>query len=375
MTPLSQAFRGQRVLVTGHTGFKGSWLALWLHRLGARVTGYSLRPPTEPSHFAAARVADVLEQHVEADVRDADRLAAALRASDPGFVFHLAAQAIVGAAYESPCETFDVNVMGTVNVLEAVRSRARPCVVVVVTSDKCYETPESEGHRSPLGFREDDPLGGADPYSASKGAAEIAVRSYLRSYFRPAEHAGHGVRLASARAGNVIGGGDWSARRIVPDLARAAAAGQPPVIRMPDAVRPWQHVLEPLSGYLALAARLSAEAAPDGGNPHAGGWNFGPPPESCVPVRDLVEAFQARWGGGAWQDASATAPAAGEVRALNLCSDKARGLLGWRPRWNLATALERTVAWYRRYYAAPSADLAAASMDDIAAYEASERLA
>ncbi|HEX7500265.1 MAG TPA: CDP-glucose 4,6-dehydratase, partial [Polyangia bacterium] len=253
---LPAAFAGRSVFVTGHTGFKGAWLSLWLSRLGARVTGYALAPSTEPSAFVAGGVRDVLAAHHEADIRDGERLVQAMRACTPDVVLHLAAQPLVRASYEQPRETFDVNVVGTASVLDAVRALGRPCVVVVVTSDKCYDNREHV-----FGYRETDPLGGLDPYSASKGAAEIVVASYRQSFFPSERVRAHGVKLASVRAGNVIGGGDWAQDRIVADIARSLSSGRPVPVRNPLSLRPWQHVLEPLGGYLLLAARM--QAAPD----------------------------------------------------------------------------------------------------------------
>lgn len=357
---LADAFRDRRVLVTGHSGFKGSWLAIWLHRLGARVTGYSLPPPSDPSNFVAAGVRGVLAGHHEADLRDLPRLTAAVRSADPSVVFHLAAQAIVRDSYAQPRETFETNILGTVNLLEAVRSRNEPCVVVVVTSDKCYEN-----RGQVWGYRECDPMGGYDPYSASKGAAEIVTAAYRRSFFPPEQLATHGVQVATARAGNVIGGGDWAKDRILCDAARALAADQPVPVRNPFAIRPWQHVLEPLSGYLTLAARMLR--SPDAAWGEA--WNFGPRPEDAIPVRQLVEQFVAAWGGGGWVDRSDAAQPH-EAAILRLSIDKALARLNWRPRWPVAEAVARTARWYRRFHDRRDESLLAACHEDIAAYEA-----
>lgn len=358
-----RALAGRRVLVTGHTGFKGSWLALWLARLGAEVTGYSLPPPTEPSHFQAAGVADLLADDRRGDIR-APALAEAVAACDPDVVFHLAAQPILRLSLRQPRETFDVNVSGTAAVLDAVRARGRPCVVIVVTSDKCYR---NEGQ--PWGFREIDPLGGHDPYSASKAAAELVVESYRASFFPPADLGTHGVAVASVRAGNVVGGGDWAAERIVPDAVRALAAGEDLVVRNPAATRPWQHVLEPLAGYLTLAARLLTDPEPG----LAGAFNFGPLTSEEATVAELADALVAGWGSGRW----VAAPDAGrpnvEATTLRIGIDKAVLTLGWRPRWALGETLARIVAWYRRYYDDPSASIRPASLGDIEAYEAALR--
>jgi len=334
-----ECFAGRSVFITGHTGFKGSWLSLWLHRLGARVTGYALDPLTEPNLYTAARVGEVVVADHRCDLREGDRLAVAVEQAAPEFIFHLAAQPLVRESYRIPRETFDVNVIGTASLLEAVRHYDRPCVVVIITSDKCYENQEREA-----GYSESDPMGGYDPYSASKGAAELLVAAYRRSFFPPARLADHGVRVATARAGNVIGGGDWAAERIVTDIVRSLVAGEPVPLRNPDAVRPWQHVLEPLGGYLTLAARLAAEGVAD----LCGPWNFGPREGEELPVRELVERFIGHWGTGSWSDVS-RADQLHEGKILRLRIDKAVAELGWRPRWGIDTTIERTVDWYRRF--------------------------
>jgi len=351
---LADAFAGRRVLVTGHTGFKGSWLALWLHGLGAQVTGYALDPPTDPSHFEAAATGELLERDVRADVRDADALGRAVDESAPEVVFHLAAQALVRFGYREPAETFHVNAQGTVNLLEAVRRAGRPCVVVAVTSDKCYE---NDGRTR--GYVESDPMGGRDPYSASKGAAEIMAAAYRRSFFGPDS----GVRLASVRAGNAVGGGDWAEDRVVPDTIRALTAGHPVRIRNPGAVRPWQHVLEPLSGYLTLAARL---LVPGDREELCGAWNFAPPRDRVLDVRGLVERLIASWGEGTWESAAAPGQPP-ESAYLRLDAAKAERQLGWRPRWTIDEALRRVVEWHRATESARDVSRA-----HIAAYEAAE---
>ena len=335
------AFSGRRVFVTGHTGFKGAWLTSWLLRLGAEVTGYALPPATDPSLFdALGLAADV--RHVVADVRDHGRLAQDLAASRPSVVFHLAAQPLVRLSYAAPHETFETNVMGTVDVLEAARACDSVAAVVVVTSDKCYDNAES-GHA----FREGDSLGGRDPYSASKGCAELVTASYRASFF----DADGPVGVASVRAGNVIGGGDWAPDRIIPDCVRALAAGDPVVVRNPDAVRPWQHVLEPLAGYLSLAARLVHEGAG-----FAGAWNFGPAGDDASrPVRWVVERFLSEWGTGSWSTPEDGAGQPHEARLLALDSSKARERLAWAPVWDAPAAVRHTAVWYREYYRRPDA--------------------
>jgi CDP-glucose 4,6-dehydratase len=360
---VTSAFAGRSVFLTGHTGFKGSWLALWLHRLGARVSGYALPPPTEPNNFSVSGVRDLLDRHYEGDIRDATTLNRAVAEAQADVVFHLAAQAIVRESYQNPRETFETNVIGTAGVLDAVRAAGRPCAVVVVTSDKCYENREQV-----WGYREIDPLGGHDPYSASKGAAEIVAAAYRRSFFPPDRIAQHGVKLATARAGNVIGGGDWARDRIVVDMARSLAAHEPVPVRSPLAVRPWQHVLEPLAGYLTLAARMLA-----GDDARwCDAWNFGPPAGEDLPVRRLVELFIEAWGEGAWQDMGRP-DAPHEAGVLRLNIDKSLHQLGWRPRWPVAEAVRRAAAWYRRFYRDRPSDMREACLADIAAYETSPR--
>jgi CDP-glucose 4,6-dehydratase len=360
MSAFGGAFAGRSVFVTGHTGFKGSWLCLWLESLGARVTGYALPPPTSPSHFEVARVADGLAADHRADVRDAAALSRALADAEPDVVFHLAAQSVVRESYRIPRETFEVNVVGVAGMLDAVRAAGRPCVVIVVTSDKCYLNVEQT-----WGYREDDPLGDLSPYGASKGAAEILVRSYRNAYFPPARIAGHGVKLASGRAGNVIGGGDWTADALVVDIVRSLLRGEPARIRRPDATRPWQHVLQCLSGYLTLAQRLLGPDAAE----LCDGWNFGPQPADEIPVREVVERFLRAWGGGSWIDAS-DGEEPHEAGVLRLCIDKALWELGWRPRWSIDRVVDETARWYRHWLEDP-AGARAFSRAQIDAYEES----
>lgn len=326
------AFAGRRVLVTGHSGFKGSWLALWLRALGADVLGVSLDPPSEPHHLALLGLG-LPERRL--DLRDGPALAAAVAGFAPEAVFHLAAQPLVRASYADPAATFAVNLMGTVNLLEACRAVAGLRAVVVVTSDKCYENREWA-----WGYRENDPLGGHDPYSASKGCAEIATAAFRRSFF----HAGgHPALVASVRAGNVIGGGDWGADRLVPDLVRAAAAGQTALLRHPNAVRPWQHVLDPLAGYLLLAWRLM-----EGRAELAGAFNFGPAGEGDLDVAALAARLAEHWPALSY----AVDPAGldlHEASNLRLDSSQAAARLGWRPLWDAAEAVTRTAGWYRAW--------------------------
>jgi CDP-glucose 4,6-dehydratase len=350
---------GKRVFVTGHTGFKGSWLLLLLDRLGARPTGYSLAPPTSPALFEAAGLLDLVARHHEADIRDTARLAAAVREAAPDVVLHLAAQPLVRLSHREPLDTFSTNVVGTASLLDAVRQASRPCAVLVVTSDKCYEPhPDGRPHD------EADRLGGHDPYSASKGAAELVAEAYRRSFFPPERLAEHGVQLATVRAGNVIGGGDWAADRIVTDIVRHLAAGRPVPLRNPASVRPWQHVLEPLTGYLSLAAAMLERPSAE----WCSGWNFGPAAGADVTVRELAEIFIEAWGSGRWEDAhDAAAPL--ETHVLRLSIEKAQDSLPWRPRLSAPEAIRRTAAWFRGFATDPAAArrLCAADID---AYEA-----
>jgi len=330
-------YAGKTVLVTGHTGFKGSWLSIWLKELGAKVVGYALDQGGAKDNFVLAGLKDCMVD-LRGDVRDFPKLVSALEAHEPDVVFHLAAQALVRPSYESPRETFEQNVMGTVNVLEGIRRLRHPVTCIVVTSDKCYRNEEWV-----WGYREQDPLGGHDPYSASKGCAELVTGAYLQSFFNPERVAMHGKSVASARAGNVIGGGDWAKDRIVPDCIRALEAGKAIEVRNPRARRPWQHVLEPLSGYLWLAANLARDA-----RAFSGAWNFGPAPESVVSVEDLVKMVLARYGNGSWVDTS-DPDQPHEAQLLNLDCSKAHHRLNWRPSLRIEQCIELTVDWYRSY--------------------------
>lgn len=356
----SDTYSGKVVLVTGHTGFKGAWLSLWLQRIDANVVGYALQPPTVPSLFVASGLARSIE-HLEGDVRDTKRLSDVIRRRQPEIIFHLAAAPLVRESYVNPAETFDVNVMGTVSLLDAVRKNRHACSLVIVSTDKCYKNQGWE-----YGYRESDPLGGHDPYSASKAAMEMAVASYRQSFFPPARVTTHGVRLASARAGNVIGGGDWSKDRIVPDAVRALSQGEPLEVRNPASVRPWQHVLEPLSGYLWLGAKLSAK----GGEKFASSWNFGPLPTVTHTVGELAEALINSWNEGSWH-AAHEENAPHEAELLKLSIDKANLHLKWEPVWDFATTVSRTMAWYQKFLAHPNCeqDIHCTCLDDIESYE------
>jgi CDP-glucose 4,6-dehydratase len=336
---LSRDFwRGRRVFVTGHTGFKGSWLSLWLARAGAKISGFSLPPPTTPSLFETAGVGKIIAASVLADVRDASAVREAMRAADPEIVFHMAAQPLVRDSYTDPIGTYATNVMGTAHVLDAVRACRAVRAVVVVTTDKCYQNNEW-----PWAYRETDPLGGHDPYSNSKACAELVTAAYRSSFFSPAQYGDkHRVALASVRAGNVFGGGDWAKDRLIPDFVRAQLGGSPLDIRNPDAVRPWQFVLEPLSGYLAVAERLH-EHGVDFGE----AYNFGPRDEDARTVSWLLEYLGGRWGGvDAWRHDKAQHPH--EARFLRLDCSKAREKLGWVARLPLAHGLDWTVDWYKK---------------------------
>lgn len=347
-------WKDRRVFLTGHTGFKGGWLSLWLQALGAQVVGYALKPPTEPSLFDTARVADGMVS-LDGDVRDLDGLRRAMDAHRPEVVIHMAAQPLVRYSYGHPVETYATNVMGAVHMLEAVRQTPGVRVVVNITSDKCYDNREWV-----WGYRENEPMGGFDPYSNSKGCAELVTSAYRSSYFHPDHFAKHGVALASARAGNVIGGGDWAPDRLIPDMMRAITAGQPVVIRSPGAIRPWQHVLEPLAGYLLLAQKLWVDGAF-----YSEGWNFGPEDSDAKPVSWIVNALAEKWGEGAsWVLDGASHPH--EAQYLKLDCSKAHAKLGWRPQWHLGDALQLIIDWYRAHMAGK--DMRQVTLSQIALY-------
>jgi CDP-glucose 4,6-dehydratase len=335
---LNPAFwEGKRVLLTGHTGFKGSWLSLWLQTKGAEVVGYALAPPTNPSLFEVEIVGTCMTS-LTGDIRDLENLKGVITEYRPEIVFHMAAQPLVRYSYIEPVETYATNVMGTVNLLEAVRTVGSTKVMVAITSDKCYENREWV-----WGYRENEPMGGYDPYSSSKGCSELVIAAYRNSYFHPESFKNHNVALASARAGNVIGGGDWSEDRLIPDIMRAITEGKPVNIRNPHAIRPWQHVLDPLHGYLLLAQKLYEK-----GSSYAEAWNFGPNDEDTKPVQCLVEKLTGAWGKGAsWVEDQRISTH--EANFLKLDCSKAKARLNWHPRLHLADALNQIIDWYRAF--------------------------
>ena len=344
-------WNGKKVFITGHTGFKGGWLSLWLSSVGAEVHGYSTSPPTNPSLFEVAKVADRLAGHVLGDVRDAAALRSAMEAAAPEVVFHLAAQPLVRYSYREPVETYAVNVLGTVHLLEAVRTTATVRAVVNVTTDKCYENKEWL-----WGYRESEPLGGSDPYSSSKACSELVTAAYRNSFLKSA-----GVALASGRAGNVIGGGDWAPDRLLPDFFRGLDTGRALEVRFPSATRPWQHVLEPVSGYLLLAEKLAAD-----GQQYATAWNFGPADEDARPVAWILDQLCAHVPSARWNDVGGQH--VHEAGMLKLDSSKAGSQLGWKPHWTLSQALQMTVDWHRSWR--QGQDMAAVCLDQIQRYQA-----
>lgn len=330
-------WRGKRVLLTGHTGFKGSWLALWLQELGAILTGYALAPITTPNLFDVLHVADGMKS-VIGDVRDPENLRRLIQEARPEIILHLAAQPLVRKSYADPVETYSTNIMGLVNLFEAVRATGGVKALVNVTSDKCYENREWA-----YGYREIDAMGGYDPYSSSKGCAELVTAAYRRSFFDGSDHASH-VAVATARAGNVIGGGDWSTDRLIPDILRAVTSREAVLIRNPSAVRPWQHVLEPLSGYLILAERLFGES----GRAYADGWNFGPSADDSRSVEWIVNRITQLWGDGAlWKQDPVPGPHEAHFLALDCL--KAHRELHWHPIWSIGTAIEKIIEWHRAF--------------------------
>ncbi len=362
MRGLGDAYRGRRVLVTGHTGFKGAWLTAWLKRLGAEVCGLALDPPTSPSLFARLELGKQILD-LRGDVREPTALRDALAASTPDVVFHLAGQALVGHAWRYPLETLQTNLMGTVHLIEQIRRGGWRCGVVLITTDKCYADPEAG-----VALREQDALGGDEPYAASKAAAEIAARAWVRTYFPVDRLAEHGVAVATARAGNVLGPDDHAEGRLVPDCMRALFAGRAPEIRRPHAIRPWQHVLDPLAGYLKLGAALAPDAPVATRAAASGPWNFGPRPEDQAPVGHVVAQVLAAFGRDpTWETGEAGFPEAG---CLRLAIDRAITHLGWQPTWPLDTAIAHTVAGYRALHHADPAAASAWVDDHLALFEA-----
>jgi CDP-glucose 4,6-dehydratase len=350
---LRNSFNAKTVLVTGHTGFKGAWLTAWLKQLGAKVVGIALDPPSEPAHFTVAKIADGMTD-LRIDIRSQAALADAVVSAQPDFVFHLAAQALVRRSYDDPIETWQTNVLGTLHLLEALRKLDKPCAAVMITSDKCYDNVEWV-----WGYRETDAMGGPDPYSASKGAAELAIRSHIKSYFPKATSK---VRIASARAGNVIGGGDWAADRIVPDCVRAWSVNNDVKLRNPHSTRPWQHVLEPLSGYLSLAIALAQRP-----ELHNEPFNFGPPAQQNHSVLELVQQMALHWDQVRWHDVSQSAGGPYESGLLKLNCDKALHHLRWHAVMGFEDTVRMTSEWYRAYYQQP-AQIAATTHAQIEAY-------
>ena len=350
-----QFWRGKKVLITGHTGFKGAWLCLWLNALGADVYGYALEPPTNPSLFELCQVDSMVNSNF-ADVRDGESLRSAMENARPEVVIHMAAQSLVRESYNSPADTYATNVMGTVNLFEAARHCSSVRAVVNVTTDKCYENKEW-----PWGYRENEPMGGYDPYSSSKGCSELVTASYRQSFFNPENYDRHGVAVASARAGNVIGGGDWAVDRLICDCVRALLQKEEIFIRNPNAIRPWQHVLEPLSGYLLLAQRLY-----ENGPEFAEAWNFGPDDADARPVAWVVQRLCELWGkGAAYRINQGDHPH--EANYLKLDCSKAKSLLGWQPQWNLEESLGHIVDWTKGYQ--KGMNVRAICLEQIAAYQ------
>lgn len=332
-------YKGKRVLVTGHTGFKGSWLSIWLHELGAEVVGVAKDPVTEKDNFVLSGIGNKIKADIRADIRDGEKIKEIFAEYQPEIVFHLAAQPLVRLSYDIPVETYETNVMGTINIMEAIRATDSVKVGVMITTDKCYENKEQI-----WGYRENEPMGGYDPYSSSKGAAEIAISSWRRSFFNPADYGNkHHVSLASVRAGNVIGGGDWALDRIIPDCIKAIETDEPIAIRNKKAVRPWQHVLEPLSGYMLLASKMWDEPTK-----YCEGWNFGPRAESISTVWEVASKLIANYGKGELKDMS-DPNAVHEANLLMLDISKAKFRLSWEPRLNIDQCLYLVADWYKRY--------------------------
>ena len=337
MEYFNNVYKNKTVLVTGHTGFKGSWLSIWLRELGANVIGYALDPYTEKDNFVLTKLENKITD-IRGDVRDKEHLEKVFKQYKPDFVFHLAAQPLVRLSYDQPVETYEVNVMGTINVMECIRKTPETKVGIMITTDKCYENKEQI-----WGYRENEAFGGYDPYSSSKGAAEIAINSWRNSFFNPKDYEKHKKSIASVRAGNVIGGGDWSLDRIIPDCIRALEKDEAISIRNPKAIRPWEHVLEPLSGYLLLGQKMYEEPSK-----YCEGWNFGPNLDSIVPVWEIGEKLIKYYGSGRLEDKSKKGELH-EAKLLVLDITKVRFNFGWKPRWDIDKAIEKTVEWYKEY--------------------------
>ncbi|WP_010241097.1 CDP-glucose 4,6-dehydratase [Clostridium arbusti] len=331
-------FKNKNVLITGHTGFKGSWLSLWLKELGANVIGYALDPINPQDNFSLCGLKNNIVD-IRGDIRDSTLLNNTFKKYKPEIVFHLAAQALVRYSYEHPKYTYSVNVMGTLNLLEAIRNCKATKAAVIITSDKCYENKEWI-----WGYRENDAMGGYDPYSSSKGCVELLVSSYRNSFFNPKEYNNHNKVIASVRAGNVIGGGDWSKDRIIPDCINALKSNNNIVLRNPNAIRPWQHVLEPLGGYLKLGSKLL-----EYNTSFSGAWNFGPNEESIVSVEEITKALIKYWGSGHYTTLDSSSKSVHEANLLNLDISKAKFNLNWKPNWNVDKAIQKTVEWYKNY--------------------------
>ena len=340
MTDIFNGFySGKRILITGHTGFKGSWLSIWLHELGAEVIGLGLEPYSQKDNYVLSKIGNKIKADLRADIRNLGDIKEIFAKYQPDIVFHLAAQPLVRLSYEIPVETYQTNVMGTINVMEAIRSTATVKVAVMITTDKCYDNKEQM-----TGYKEDDPLGGYDPYSSSKGACEIAIQSWRRSFFNPQEYGTkHNVSIASVRAGNVIGGGDWSTDRLIPDCIRALEAGENIEKRNPQSIRPWQHVLEPLSGYLLLAKKMW-----DSPTEYCEGWNFGPFPESITTVWGVASKLIKYYGKGDLKDVSGT-NSLHEARLIMLDISKVIHRLGWKLRTNIEQNISLVANWYKKY--------------------------
>lgn len=338
MESLGKFYKGKKVLITGHTGFKGSWLAIWLHSIGAEVIGVALDPYSAKDNYVLSKIGEKIKADIRADIRDEKKIKTIFDQYQPEIVFHLAAQPLVRHSYEFPVETYQTNVMGTINVLEAIRATGSVRVGVMITSDKCYENKEQI-----WGYRENEAMGGYDPYSSSKGASEIAISSWRNSYFNPNQYDKHGKSIASVRAGNVIGGGDWAKDRIIPDCIKAIETGKPIDIRSPKAIRPWQHVLDPLSGYILLAKRMWENP-----NRFCEGWNFGPKSDSIATVWEVASKLIEFYGSGILKDSS-DPNAYHEAMLLMLDINKAKLLLEWEPKWNIDKTFKMTVDWYKRY--------------------------